>query len=256
MSNGNNKVVPFTVFRFNPYEDSKPRFDTFEVNVTPGMTILDGLHQIKSDYDATVVWRYSCRMGVCGSCGMLINGRAMLACNTQILDVSNTAIALAPLPNFPVIKDLIPDLETMFQKHRDLKTWIIRDDEKEIDILDRAYYQSPEQLEAYLQFAYCIKCGCCMAACPTMATDKNYFGPQPLSQAYRYEADSRDQGFKDRQPVLDQDSALYSCHFGAECSIVCPKGVDPAKAIQLMKRQMVLDLVKLRRKKTADFCKE
>ncbi|MCD4653443.1 succinate dehydrogenase iron-sulfur subunit [bacterium] len=256
MSNTEIKKIPFTIFRYNPYTDDKPRLDTFMVSVSPGMTILDGLHQIKSDFDATVAWRYSCRMGVCGSCGMLINGRATLACNTQILDVSTTAIALAPLPNFPVIKDLVPDLEGMFKRHKELKPWIIREDDEGKDALDRAYYQTPEQLEEYLQFSYCIKCGCCMAACPTMATDNNYLGPQPLAQAYRYEADSRDQGFKERKPILEKDSGLFSCHYGAECSVVCPKGVDPGKAIQLMKRQMVWDLLKLRRKKGAELCKK
>ena len=93
-----------------------------------------------------------------------------------------------------------------------------------------------------------------MAACPTMATDADYLGPQPLAQAYRYEADSRDQGFAERKPVLDRDSGLYSCHYGSECSVVCPKGVDPAKAIQLMKRRMVLDLFRMRNKKAAELC--
>lgn len=253
MTDKDTMKIPFTIFRFKPEADARPYTDNYVVNVTPGMTVLDGLHQIKEEQDATLAWRYSCRMGVCGSCGMLINGRAMLACNTQILDISKTALALAPLPNFPVIRDLVPDLDSMFEKHCALKPWIIREDEAADTNLDRAYYQSPEQLEAYLQFSYCIKCGCCMAACPTMATDANYLGPQPLAQAYRYEADSRDKGFDQRKPVLDQDSGLYSCHYGSECSVVCPKGVDPAKAIQLMKRQMVLDLIKLRRKKTAQL---
>ncbi|HPQ41878.1 MAG TPA: succinate dehydrogenase iron-sulfur subunit [bacterium] len=256
MSEVKNIQIPFTIFRYTPGTDDRPRTETFTVNVHPGMTVLDGLNQIKSETDATLAWRYSCRMGVCGSCGMLINGRAMLACNTQILDISRSAIALAPLPNFPVIRDLVPDLDSMLEKHRALKPWIIRETEVIGENLDRAYYQSPEQLEAYLQFSYCIKCGCCMAACPTMATDTNYLGPQPLAQAYRYEADTRDEGFKERKPVLDQDSGLYSCHYGSECSVVCPKGVDPAKAIQLMKRQMVLDLIRMRRKKPAQLCSD
>ncbi|MBN1297438.1 succinate dehydrogenase iron-sulfur subunit [bacterium] len=249
MSDTSFRNIPFTVFRYNPQTDATPHVETYTVKVQSGMTVLDGLHQIKSDHDASLSWRYSCRMGVCGSCGMLINGRAMLACNTQILDVSTIAIAVAPLPNFPVIRDLVPDLESMFVRHKEIKPWIIRKDESESDRLDREYSQSPEQLEAYLQFSYCIKCGCCMAACPTMATDAEYLGPQPLAQAYRYEADSRDQGFEERKPILDKDSGLFSCHYGSECSVVCPKGVDPAKAIQLMKRQMVLDLIGLRRKK-------
>ncbi|MBN1880225.1 succinate dehydrogenase iron-sulfur subunit [bacterium] len=248
------RKIPFTILRFNPETDTKHRFDTFIVDVLPGMTVLEGLHQIKARHDATLAWRYSCRMGVCGSCGMLINGRATLACNTQILDVSPIAIAIAPLPNFPIIKDLVPDLDSMFQKHREIKPWIIRENSIEQNTAKGEFYQSPEQLVEYLQFSYCIKCGCCMAACPTMATDAQYLGPQPLAQAYRYEADSRDQGFNARKPVLDRDSGLFSCHYGSECSVVCPKGVDPAKAIQLMKRRMLLDLFHLYRKKNAELC--
>ncbi len=250
------RKIPFTVLRFNPETDSKPYYDTFIVDVVPGMTVLEGLHQIKSHHDATLAWRSSCRMGVCGSCGMLVNGSPTLACNTQILDISTIAIALAPLPNFPIIKDLVPDLDSMFQKHRNIKPWIIRGDIVEQENPVGEFYQNPEQLVEYLQFSYCIKCGCCMAACPTLATDAAYLGPQPMAQAYRYEADSRDQGFSERRPVLDKDSGLFSCHYGSECSVVCPKGVDPAKAIQLMKRRMVLDLFRLGRKKSAELCPE
>ncbi|MBN1550337.1 2Fe-2S iron-sulfur cluster binding domain-containing protein, partial [bacterium] len=102
--------VMFHIRRFNPEKDEKPYIQKFTVHVEPGMTILDGLNQIKSEHDFSLAWRYSCRMGVCGSCGMLINGRAMLACNTQILDISDTAITLGPLPNFGIIRDLVPDL--------------------------------------------------------------------------------------------------------------------------------------------------
>ena len=99
--------------------------------------------------------------------------------------------------------------------------------------------------DRYLQFTYCIKCGCCMAACPTFATDALYSGPMPLAQAHRYNTDSRDGGFKDRKDVLSGEAGPWRCHYAGECSRVCPKGVDPAKAIQLMKRELVLDYLHL-----------
>jgi succinate dehydrogenase / fumarate reductase, iron-sulfur subunit len=241
--------VVFHVRRFNPEKDRKPHWQKFTVHVTPGMTVLDGLHQIKKEYDLSLAWRYSCRMGVCGSCGMLINGSATLACNTQILNVSDKAITLAPLPNFDIIRDLVPDLEKMFRKHRKIKPYLIRQDHDEVRNPTGEYYQSPKDLLKVLQFTYCIKCGCCMAACPTMATDPEYLGPQPLAQVYRYSRDNRDTGLKDRNEIICDDHGIFSCHYGGECSVVCPKGVDPARAIQLMKRHLFFDFLKLAGKK-------
>jgi len=240
------KDIQFHVRKYNPEKDSQPHMEQFTVRVHPGMTILDGLHQIKQNFDFTLAWRYSCRMGVCGSCGMLINGRPTLACNTQILHVSETAITVAPLPNFKIIRDLVPELEPLFEKHASIIPQIVREDELEQESPEGEYYQTPEQLVEYLQFTYCIKCGCCMAACPTLATDSDYIGPQPLAQAYRYSIDSRDSGFEKRKARITGEHGIFSCHYGGECSSVCPKGADPARAIQLMKRSLLFDFLKLR----------
>ncbi len=126
-----------------------------------------------------------------------------------------------------------------------MKPWTLRDDGAEqLEPTDQ-YWQSPHQLEQYLQFSFCIKCGCCMAACPTVATDPVYSGPQPLAQGYRYLIDSRDGGFDERKRALAGDAGPWRCHYAGECSNVCPKGVDPARAIQLMKRELVLDYLRL-----------
>lgn len=243
--------VTFHVRRFDPEADREPHWEQYAVDATPGMTVLDGLWRIKEQQAPGLAWRSSCRMGICGSCGMLINGRPRLACNTQIAELRALAVAVAPLPNFGVIKDLVPDLRPMFDAHRSLMPWLVRDDGAEQDDPTLEYWQSPRELEAYLQFSYCIKCGCCMAACPTVATDPQYAGPMPLAQAHRYNSDSRDGGFAARREVLSGGSGPWRCHFAGECSQVCPKGVDPAKAIQLMKRQLVADLLRLGRRRTA-----
>ena len=188
-------------------------------------------------------------MGVCGSCGMLLNGRPMLACNTQILHIAETDLTVAPLPNFEIIRDLVPDLMIMFDNHRALRPYIVRADEAEINDPAGEFYQSPEELEAYLQFTYCIKCGCCMSACPTLATDARYLGPMPLAAAQRYNVDSRDDGRRDRNQVTGAAHGAFRCHYAGECSRVCPKGVDPAKAIQHLKRRLVLDYLRLSRRK-------
>jgi succinate dehydrogenase / fumarate reductase iron-sulfur subunit len=242
--------VRFHVTRYNPASDQKPYVKTYQLPVRPGMTVLDGLHYIKENLDASLVWRYSCRMGVCGSCGMLLNGRPTLACNTQILHIASTDLTVGPLPNFEILRDLVPDLRPMFDKHRSLKPYILRPDEAEINDPAGEFYQSPEELEAYLQFTYCIKCGCCMAACPTLATDARYLGPMPLTSAQRYNEDTRDGGRRDRSQVAGSSHGAFRCHYAGECSRVCPKGVDPAKALQHLKRQLVLDYLHLAKRKT------
>ncbi|MFH1760430.1 MAG: 4Fe-4S dicluster domain-containing protein [bacterium] len=109
----------------------------------------------------------------------------------------------------------------------------------------REYYQSEGELLNFLQFTYCIKCGSCMAACPTMATDKEYLGPMPLTQAHRYNTDTRDDGLNLRKYKVGGAHGAFRCHYAGECSNVCPKGVDPARAIQILKRTLVLDYLKL-----------
>jgi len=158
-------------------------------------------------------------------------------------------LTVAPLPNFEIIRDLAPDLFSMFEKHRSVEPYIVRADPAEIEDPEGEFFQSPEQLEAYLQFTYCIKCGCCMAACPTLATDARYLGPMPLAAAQRYNADTRDDGRRGRNRLTGSSHGAFRCHYAGECSRVCPKGVDPAKAIQHLKRRLVLDYLHLARRK-------
>lgn len=241
--------ITFYIRRFDPEEDETPREHQFTLPVKKGMTVLDGLHQIKQTLDSTLSFRFSCRMGVCGSCAMLINGRPGLACNTQILDVTHSALTLAPLPNFNIIKDLVPDLVPMFGIHALVQPYIKRGGREEMENPTGEFFQTPHQLEEFLQFTYCIKCGACMAACPTLATDREYLGPMPLTQAYRYNSDSRDDSAKERKNIVAVRHAVFNCHYAGECSRVCPKGVDPARAIQLLKKDLVLDYFRLSKQK-------
>jgi succinate dehydrogenase / fumarate reductase iron-sulfur subunit len=237
--------VIFRIRRFDAATDTSPRWEDYRVPYPPGMTVLEGLRSIKETLSPTLAWRSSCRMGVCGSCGMFINGKPRLACNTQVSELGTTLVTLAPLPNFNTIRDLVPDLVPMFDAHAAAKPNLVRPDTDEQYQPTGEFYQSIHEVEQYLQFSYCIKCGCCMAACPTYATDPVYSGPMPLAQAHRYNADSRDGGFEERRQVLAGERGPWRCHFAGECSRVCPKGVDPAKAIQLMKRELVLSYLHL-----------
>ncbi len=234
------KTVTIEALRYNPEKDSAPRLQQYSVPVSKGMTVLDGLHWIKENLDNTLSWRSSCRMGICGSCGMFINGLPRLACNLQIVHLHTDRISVKPLPNYKIIRDLVPDLEDLFTKHRSVKPFLIRKDMVEQNRATGEYFQSEQELLNYIQFAYCIKCGLCLSACPTVATSENYVGPQALTQGWRYTVDSRDEGAQERASELYSSHGIYRCHFAGACSQVCPKGVDPALAIQLAKQDAFL----------------
>jgi len=240
------RAVTFLVRRYDPERAAPPRWERFAVQAETGMTVLDGLNRIKETLDATLAWRSSCRMGICGSCAMVIQGHPALACNTQVLEAAESGrLTLAPLPNFAIIRDLVPDLAPLFEKHRAVRPFIERADEELAGDLSGEFRQSPEELLRILQFTYCIKCGACLAACPTAATDAEFLGPMALAQAWRYSADSRDGGWSARAPLVARDHGVFHCHYAGECSNVCPKGVDPARAIQFLKRRLVFEYLGL-----------
>jgi len=231
------KEVIFRVQRFSPGQKS-PYLREYRVPVRRGMTVLDGLHYIRDNQDPTLSYRFSCRMGICGSCGMYINGFPRLACQTQILELNANIIEVRPMPNYAVTKDLVPDLQSLFDKHRSVRPHVLRE-EPEMDHPTGEFSQSPEELESFLQFAYCIKCGLCLTACPTVATDPNYIGPQALAQAYRYCVDTRDASSEERLRAVAGPEGPWRCHLAGACSEACPKGVDPAFGIQLLKGLIV-----------------
>ncbi len=230
--------VTFRVQRYNPEKDKTIHFKEFPILARKGMTILDGLIYIKENLDSTLTFRTSCRMGICGSCGMMINNYPHLACHTQIEEFRSELITIKPLPNSPIIKDLVVDLMPMFIRHKSIRPFIIRNDVEEMEKPNREYQQTPKQVEAFEQFSYCIKCGICVAACPTSASDSLFLGPQSLGQCYRYCSDNRDAGSKERLMITDENHGVWRCHLAGACSEACPKGVDPALAIQLLKRKI------------------
>ena len=200
------------------------------------MTVLSALLYAKEHFDHSIAIRYSCRMASCGSCGMEINGIPRLACYTQITELPNATIRVGPLEHYPLVRDLVTNFTGFFEKHRSVSPFILRSDQGIVGAPASEYAQSPKELEEFLQFSYCIKCGLCNAACPTLANDSKFIGPQALGQAYRYISDSRDQGAPQRLATIDNQHGIWRCHFAGSCSFVCPKGVDPALAIQKLRR--------------------
>jgi len=244
------REITFRVRRYDPDHDSAPHWSEYKMHVPDGMTVLEALHQIKAMQEPTLAWRSSCRMGVCGSCGMFINDLPMLACQTQVLHLNADVVTVAPLPNYDNVKDLVPDLKPLIDKHALIKPYIIQPESTEVDAPTGEFLQTPEERDEFSQFTFCIKCGLCLAACPTMATDPLFLGPQALAQAYRYTADNRDCGLQDRLDAIDAFHGPYQCHMAGACSQACPKGVDPALGIQLLKRTLVLDSFGFGKKKS------
>lgn len=238
MTQEGTEQIKFQVQKYNPEQAGPPRLQEFTVPASRGMTVLDGLIYIKENLDSTLTFRTSCRMGICGSCGVLVNNYPHLACHTQIEEFHSHRLTIKPLPNLPNIKDLVVDLTPMFDNHKSIKPYLIRHDTSEMENLAAELAQKPQELNDFLQFAYCIKCGLCVSACPTSASDKLFLGPQALAQCYRYCADNRDDGQQERFPLVDSNHGVWHCHLAGACSEACPKGVDPALAIQLLKRRL------------------
>ncbi len=239
MSKKKIEQILFKVQRYDPEVDSAPHMQEFTVPSSRGMTVLDGLIYVKENLDSSLAFRTSCRMAICGSCGMLINNYPHLACHTQIEEFHSDVLTIKPLPNFAIIKDLAVDLTPLFDNHKSIEPYILRQEKKEMESPTLEFCQSPEAMESYLGFTYCVKCGICVSACPTSASDKCFLGPQALAQCYRYCADSRDGGERERLRVIDLNHGAFNCHFAGACSDSCPKGVDPGFAIQLLKRRLV-----------------
>jgi succinate dehydrogenase / fumarate reductase iron-sulfur subunit len=215
---------------------------SFRVDADRFTCVLDILIAVKERQDHTLSMRYSCNMGICGSCGMVINGKPRLACETNVYSLGSETIHVGPMEAHPLLKDLVTDFDDFFAKHKSVTPWLVRKDTEEQYRAEKEYPQTRRQVDYFLDFAHCIKCGLCVDACPVSNTNPHFVGPQALAQAYRYNSDSRDQGEEERLDSLDRMDGVWGCEFAGACSEVCPKGVDPALTIQ----QLKLDIMKRR----------
>ncbi len=170
MSQESTKQVTFVVQRYNPEQDGHPGLQEFSVPFSQGLTVLDGLIYIKENLDSTLTFRTSCRMGICGACGVMVNNYPHLACHTPVEALHSNTLTVKPLPNHPNIKDLVVDLTLMFQNHKAVKPYTIHQTH-EVESPTAEFAQSPQELKDFLQFAYCVKCGICVAACPASAAN-------------------------------------------------------------------------------------
>ena len=236
------QTITLSVARFNPEVDAEPRRQAYTIPYRPDMVVLDALNYIKHQVDGTLTFRWSCRMGICGSCGMMVNGRPRLTCGTYLRDYYPREVVVEPLTNFPVIRDLVIDMSDFMEKLGRVQPWIIRDQDQPIEA--GAYHQTPAEHERYQQFSMCINCMLCYSACPVYGMEQEFLGPAAMALARRYNLDSRDQGKKLRLPILASSAGVWDCTFVGECTQACPKGVDPAKAVQQTKWDTTLDWVR------------
>lgn len=221
------------VFRYRPEQSPEPTWKTYTVPYKKDTVILDLLNHIKNKMDGSLTYRWSCRMGVCGSCGAQVNGQPKLTCASFVTDFDEKEIVVEPLTHFPVVKDLVVDFSDFMNKLKFIKPYTIRDD---VNNLDRGeFLQTPEQLETYRQASMCINCTLCMQACPVYGNDKSFLGPATLALGFRYLMDSRDKGTEERTQLLLNTDGAWKCTFDGDCSRVCPKHVDPAFTIQRLK---------------------
>uniref|UniRef100_A0A7H0WBE2 Succinate dehydrogenase [ubiquinone] iron-sulfur subunit, mitochondrial n=1 Tax=Cyanidiococcus yangmingshanensis TaxID=2690220 RepID=A0A7H0WBE2_9RHOD len=223
----------FRVYRWNPLLIKKPWLNSYVVSISNcGPIVLDALIKIKNEQDSTLVFRRSCREGICGSCAININGKNTLACLYKLSN-SSKIVHIYPLPHIYIIKDLVPDLTNFYFQHKSIKPWLQHDN---VNKLQKEFIQSKKE-RSYLDGLYeCVLCACCSASCPSYWWNSDrYLGPAVLLQAYRWIMDSRDKQTSQRLEYLNDSYKLYRCHTIINCTKTCPKHLNPGKAIANIK---------------------
>jgi len=234
---GAKNVKRFRIYRWDPEGTGNPVWDTYDVDTdTFAPMVLDALIHIKNELDATLTFRRSCREGVCGSCAMNIGGRNTLACTHGWQEVPGKEVVISPLPHMPVIKDLVPDMTMFYAQYASIEPWLHTSTPE-----PQTEWRQSEEDRAKLDGLYeCILCACCTTSCPSYWwNSEKYLGPATLLQARRWLVDSRDEATGERLDYLEDPFKLYRCHTIMNCAQVCPKGLNPAKAIGEIKGMLV-----------------
>ena len=224
--------VTFKVFRFDSTTGDPPRFQSYEVPATPGLTVIMGLVWIQQNLDGSLAFRSSCRAGVCGSCAMHINGRYRLACETQVAAMGSS-ITIRPLGHMPIVRDLITDMTAFWAKYKAIKPYLIPGAPPP----EKEYIQSPAERLKLDQVIDCILCATCTATCTVAAMAPDYLGPAALAKAARFMLDSRDHGGTERLELVSGEGGVWRCHTIFNCSKLCPRDVEPASGIAELKRK-------------------
>jgi succinate dehydrogenase (ubiquinone) iron-sulfur subunit len=236
-ASGEVHMQQFAIYRYDPNLQEKPHLQTYDIDLKKcGPMILDALIKIKDEVDPTLTFRRSCREGICGSCAMNIQGKNGLACLLYI-EPDSKPIEIQPLPHTYVLKDLVPDMTNFYNQYKSIEPWLKRKEEKKKG--EKEYLQSREDRDLLDGMYECILCACCQTSCPSYWWNPEYYlGPAVLQQAYRWIADSRDQYKEERLAWVNDTMKLYRCHGIMNCTNCCPKGLDPAKIIVQLKKEV------------------
>jgi succinate dehydrogenase / fumarate reductase, iron-sulfur subunit len=226
----------FRIYRFDPERDAAPHYRTYEVACEKGWTVLDALHHIKWYQDGTLTFRRSCRHEICGSCAGQMNGKNGLFCNTQIEDLGTRTITVEPIRAFPVIKDLVTEMDEFFDRLEAIEPYL----QTTRPPTDLEYLQAIENRAYINDGVNCILCGCCTGSCPSFWYNKSYLGPAALLKAFRFAFDSRDDAAAHRLELVDDHNGLWRCHTIFNCNECCPKDLDITGAIQELKKAAFL----------------
>lgn len=223
------KTIQFDILRYRPEQETEPVWQSYTIPFSEDMSVLQGLQYIKDYQDGTLSFRWSCRMAICGSCGMMINGKPHLSCKSFVRDLLPGPVRVEALAHFPIERDLIVSADDFVHKLERIKPYLISKESR--TLVQGEYLQTPEQLAQFEQFSSCINCMLCYAACPQYGLNSDFTGPGVLALLQRYNADSRDAGQAERMPILNAEEGVWSCTAVGYCSEVCPKQVDPANAV-------------------------
>jgi fumarate reductase iron-sulfur subunit len=221
--------IEIQVLRYRPEQEDAPVWQSYYVPFSDDMSVLQGLQYIKDELDGTLSFRWSCRMAICGSCGMMINGKPHLSCQTFLRTLLPGPVRVEALSHFEIERDLVVNVDPFIEKLEGIKPYIIPKEPRTLD--QGEYLQTPEQLEQFEQFSSCINCMLCYAACPQFGLDSSFTGPGVLALLHRYNADSRDGGREQRLEIMNAEEGVWGCTAVGYCSEVCPKNVDPANAV-------------------------
>ncbi len=221
--------IVLEVLRYTPQQGAAPRLESYPIEFTSDMSVLQGLQHVKDYVDGSLTFRWSCRMAICGSCGMMIDGVPKLACRAFLRDFLPGPLRIEPLEHFPIERDLVVDISDFVDKLGKITPWIEPRVPRRLD--EGEYLQSPEELERFESFSHCINCMLCYAACPQYGLDPAFLGPAASALLQRYNADSRDGAQAKRMELVNSEEGVWGCTAVGYCSEVCPKAVDPANAV-------------------------
>jgi len=239
------RTITIECLRFDPEVDARPRFQSWQVPFQHDTSVLQGLQYIKDHLDGSLTFRWSCRVAICGSCGLMVNGVPQLSCHTFLRDYYPKKLRIEPLEHFPIIRDLVIDQTDFLNKLESVKPYLMPKHEQPLSA--GPYRQTPAQMAQYYNYAQCINCLLCYAACPQYGLNTGFTGPAALALLHRYNADSRDQGWTVRSEVVNAEEGVWGCTLVGYCSDVCPKNVDPAHAINQNKVSSTIDYFDPRR---------